>query len=175
MKYVFIALAGVFLVALILLAVGASLPVQHRASREASYHQAASDLFRLISTPGDFPAWRPSVTSVKILPDTEGRPRFQESGKDGSIIYEVERIVPGEMLITRIADRSLPFGGTWTYTLTPDGGSTTLQIVEDGEVYSPIFRLVSRFVLGHNSTIDQFLRDLGRKVGEESIVVSNGQ
>jgi hypothetical protein len=174
-KYALIALAAVLLIALILVAVGASLPVQHRASREASYHRPASDLFRLINTPGDFPAWRPSVTSVKILPDAEGRPRFQESGKNGSILYEVERTVPGQMLITRIADRSLPFGGTWTYTLTPDGDSTTLRIVEDGEVYNPIFRFISRFVLGHNATMDQFLRDVGKKVGEENIVVRNGQ
>lgn len=167
MRYALIALAAVFLIALILVAVGASLPVRHHASREASYHRPASDIFRLISTPADFPAWRPSVTSVKILPDSGGRPRFQESGKNGSILYEVERTVPGEMLVTRIADRSLPFGGTWTYTLTPDGGSTTLRIVEDGEVYNPIFRFISRFVLGYNSTMDQFLRDVGKKFGEE--------
>jgi len=55
----------------------------------------------------------------------------------------------------------------WTYTLVPAGDSTTLRIVEDGEVYNPIFRLVSRFVLGHNFTIDQFLRDIGKKVGED--------
>lgn len=175
MKYALIALAAVFLIALILLAVGASLPVQHRASREASYHRPANDLFRVINTPADFPLWRSSVTSVKMLPDTDGRARFQESGKDGSILYEVELSVPGQMLITRIADRSLPFGGSWTYTLTPYGDSTTLRIVENGEVYNPVFRLVSRFVLGHNSTIDQYLRDLGKKLGEESIVVRNGQ
>lgn len=175
MKYALIALAAVLLIALILVAIGASLPVQHRASREASYNRPASDLFRLINTPGDFPAWRPSVTSVKILPDTDGRPRFQESGKNGSIPYEVERIIPEKMLITRIADRSLPFGGTWTYTLTPDGDSTTLRIVEDGEVYNPIFRFISRFVLGYNATMEQFLRDVGKKVGQENIVVRDGQ
>jgi hypothetical protein len=174
MKYALVVLAAILLIALILFAAGASLPAKHRASREASYHRPPGDLFRLISTPSDFPSWRSSVTIVKVLPDTEGRPRFEESGKDGSILYEVERVVPGEILITRIADRSLPFGGTWTYTLTPRGDSTTLRIVEDGEVYNPIFRLISRFVLGHNSTIDQFLRDVGKKVGED-VVVRNGQ
>src|ERR1700687_4353203 len=58
------------------------------------------------------------------------------------------------MLITRIVDRSLPFGGTWIYTLVPDGGSTPFLIVEDGEVYNRVFRLISRFVVGHDSTIE---------------------
>lgn len=175
MKYALGALGAVVLIALILFAVGASLPVKHRASREASYHQTPGDLFRVLTNPRDFPMWRPSVTSVTVLPDTNGHPRFEESGKNGSILYEVERIVPREMMVTRIADRSLPFGGSWTYTLTPDGDSTTLRIVEDGEVYNPIFRFVSRFVIGQTATIDQFLRDLGKKVGEENTVVRDGQ
>jgi hypothetical protein len=174
-KYALIAVGAILLVALIVLAIGASLPVQHRATREASYHRPAIDLFRLISTPADFPTWRTGVTKVEMLPDTEGRPRWRESGKDGSILFEVERVVPGKMQITRIADRSLPFGGTWTYTLTPGEDSTTLGIVEDGEVYNPIFRFVSRFVFGHNATIDQYLRDVGKKLGEESVVIRNGR
>ena len=45
----------------------------------------------------------------------------REIGKDGSIVYEIERSVPDSLLVTRIADRSLPFGGTWTHTLFPKG------------------------------------------------------
>jgi uncharacterized protein YndB with AHSA1/START domain len=108
---------------------GASVPVQHRASRQATYNRPVNDLFRLIGTPTDFPTWRTSVTSVEMLPERNGHPRYQESGKDGSILYEVERIVPDKMLVTRIADRSLHFGGTWTYTVIPDRDSTTSKLL----------------------------------------------
>jgi hypothetical protein len=93
---------------------------------------------------------------------------FREEGADGAILYEVDSAVPDRLLVTRIADRSLPFGGKWTYELIPSGDSTTLRITEDGEVYNPLFRFVSRFVMGHHATIDQYLGDLARKFGEST-------
>ena len=38
-------------------------------------------------------------------------------------------------------------------------------ITEDGEVYHPLYRFMSRFVFGHTTTIDRYLTDLGRKLG----------
>ncbi len=60
----------------------------------------------------------------------------------------------------RVATRKiegLPFGGTWTYELAPAGPTATrLTITEDGEVYSPIFRLVGRFFLGYDATLERY-------------------
>jgi hypothetical protein len=39
--------------------------------------------------------------------------------------------------VIRISDASLPSGGVWTVTLTPEGGRTKIGIVEDGDVYNP--------------------------------------
>ena len=101
----------------------------------------------------------------QVLPANEGRTRFREVGSDGSIVYETDSVVPGKRLVNRIADPSLPFGGRWTYDLAPDGDGTRLTITENGEVYNPVFRFVSRFIMGHTRTIDQFLTDLQRKLG----------
>jgi hypothetical protein len=60
----------------------------------------------------------------------------------------------------KIADPDLPFGGTWTYTLTPAGTGTRLQITEEGAVHNVLFRFVSRFVIGHTASIDRYLADL---------------
>ena len=60
----------------------------------------------------------------------------------------------------RIADPDLPFGGTWTYELKPDGGGTQLVITERGEVYNPIFRFMSRFVFSHTATMERFVASL---------------
>jgi hypothetical protein len=62
--------------------------------------------------------------------------------------------------MVRIADPDLPFGGTWTYRLTPKGSGTRLAITEHGEVYNPLFRFVSRFVFGHTATVDRFIAAL---------------
>jgi hypothetical protein len=70
------------------------------------------------------------------------------------------------MLVVRIADPKLPFGGTWTYEIAPIPKGSSLRIREDGEVYNPLFRFLSRFVFGHSATIDAYLKSLAKKFGE---------
>jgi uncharacterized protein YndB with AHSA1/START domain len=163
-KYVLIAAAVLGAIALIVVAIGWSLPRDHHATSEATLKTSPQALYRLITDADRFPEWRSSVKRIERVPDSAGRARFREVGGDGTILYEVESAVTNERLVTRIADRSLPFGGSWTYELIPRGDSTTLRITEDGEVYNPIFRFVSRFVMGHTATLDKYLKDVGRYV-----------
>jgi len=166
MKYVLISVAALGAVVLIVLLVGWSLPVKHRAASEATLKASPQSLYRLITDVDRFPEWRSSVKRVERLPDSAGRTRFREVGGDGTILYEVESAVPNQRLVTRIADPSLPFGGSWTHELIPRGDSTTLRITEDGEVYNPIFRFASRFVFGHTATIEKYLADVRRAAGK---------
>lgn len=69
-------------------------------------------------------------------------------------------------LVTQIADPNLPFGGTWTTVITPADGESEVRITEGGEVRNPVFRFMSRFVFGLTATMDTYLRDLGKKFGE---------
>lgn len=160
MRYLLIALAAVVAVVLIVLLVGWSMPVKHTATGEATFKSSPDSLYQLITDVDHFPQWRSSVKSVERLPDSAGKKRFREVGSDGTILYEVDSAVPGQRLVTRIADKSLPFGGSWTHELIPRGDSTTLRITENGEVYNPIFRFVSRFIFGHSATIEKYLTDL---------------
>ena len=164
MRYLLIAAASLGAVLLIVLLVGWSLPVRHRATSEATVKSSSQAVYQLITDVDRFPQWRSSVERVEHLPDSAGKKRFREVGSDGPIIYEIESAVPDRRLVTRIADKSLPFGGSWTYDLAPRGDSTTLRITEDGEVYNPLFRFVSRFVIGHTSTIEKYLADVRRHV-----------
>jgi uncharacterized protein YndB with AHSA1/START domain len=160
MRYLLIAAAVLGAIVLMIVLVGWMLPVKHRASGEAVVNAPPAAVYDLITSVDRFPEWRSSVKSVEQAADSAGRKRFREIGSDGRILYEIESSTPGQRLVTRIADKSLPFGGTWTYELTPRGDSTSLRITEDGEVYNPIFRFVSRFVMGHTATIDKYLADV---------------
>jgi uncharacterized protein YndB with AHSA1/START domain len=176
MKYALYVLAALVALVLVIVAVGAMLPVKHRASRQVNLHQPPEKVFAVINDPASFPAWRGKVKGsqeikVEILPDRNGHRMFRETGADGTILYQVESTEPNKRLVTRIADPSLPFGGKWTYEILPAGDSTTLRITEDGEVYNPLFRFVSRFVFGHSATIDQYLRDVRKRFGEDPAVV----
>ena len=71
-----------------------------------------------------------------------------------------EKMERPSLLVTRIADPKLPFGGTWTYRLAPAAGGTQVTITEDGEVYNPFFRFMSRFVFGYQATLNEFAKNL---------------
>ena len=164
-KYVGWALAGVAGLVAVVALIGWTLPVKHRAVRQATLSAPPSDIYALIKNVAEFPSWRSKVSSVEMLPPTDGKATYREVGDDGTILYVVDEAVPDQRLVTRIADPSLPFGGRWLFTLRPADRATTLEIVEEGEVYNPIFRFVSRFIMGHTASIDGYLADLTRRVG----------
>jgi hypothetical protein len=164
MRYVWIVTGIVVAVVAIILVVGYSLPVKHRAAGETTAKASPEALFALITNVDAFPSWRSGLKSSEVLPSTDGRKHFRETSGDGTITYVIESLEPNRKLVTRIDDKRLPFGGTWTYELLPTStGATTLRITEDGEVYNPIFRFVSRFIMGHDSTIKKYLADVNRR------------
>lgn len=163
MKWVLLvsaALGGLLLAATL---IGACLPREHRATRRAVFRQPPETLWKVLTDVEGYPSWRPDLTSVERISDA----RHAEIGPSGRMTFERVGADPPRRLVRRIADPDLPFGGTWTYLLEVDGGSTTLRITEDGEVYNPLFRFMSRFVFGHAGTMEKHLRALGRKFGEE--------
>jgi hypothetical protein len=162
MRYLLIAAAILGALVLLILVIGWSLPVRHIATSEATVNTTAGPLYNLITDIEKYPEWRSSVDRTERLSDSAGKIRFREFGSNGTILFEVESAQPNQRVVTRIADKSLPFGGNWTYELIPRGDSTTLRITENGEVYNPLFRFVSRFVMGHTRTIDTYLQDVAR-------------
>jgi hypothetical protein len=157
MKYVGITLGVIAVVVVAALVVGWVLPVRHRASRQATFRADPAAVWELITNVEAFPAWRGDVKAVERLPDRDGRPVWVEEGGNGRITYAVARAEPPSLLVVRIADVTLPFGGTWTYEIAPASGGSTLTITEDGEIYNPIFRVMSRFVFGYDSTMAAYL------------------
>ena len=153
-------------VVLLVVAIGYALPRSHVASVSAQYAAPPDTLWATLTDVSAFPRWRNDLVRVELLPDENGQRGWREHGKNDVITYRVVTSDPPRRLVTRIADETLPFGGTWMYELAPAGGGTRLTITERGEVYNPIFRFVSRFVLGYTGTMTTMLRALGAKHGE---------
>ena len=165
MKFSLIALGVVALLLVILIAVGYTLPVKHRATVSATIAASPEQVYALITNVASFPSWRSGVQSVEVVPSPDGKRRWREVSKNGTIPFVVESEDPPNRLVGRIDSKSLPFGGTWTYELRSDSsGKTNLLITEDGEIYNPVFRLVSRFFIGYEGTIRQYLSDVERKL-----------
>jgi Polyketide cyclase / dehydrase and lipid transport len=155
----------VVLLVLTVVVTGALLPKAHIASRAAAFNATPERLFALIAGPQN---WRPDVVHYEVLPESAGHEMVRETTRNGeTVAYEILDRNPPESIQRRIVTKNLPYSGTWTYTLQPDGARTVVRITENGEVYNPIFRFVSRFVIGHSRTIDDYLRALGKATGQK--------
>lgn len=155
---------GLLLLVAVAALVGMMLPKGHRASRTVVYAAAPQAVYGAITDFARFPEWRSGIKTVEILSDADGMTRFREDGPHGAIVYKVEQREPDARLVTRIDDPSLPFGGRWTLEVKPVAGGTALTITEDGEIYNPIFRLLSKVVFSRYDTIDTYQADLKKRL-----------
>lgn len=166
MKWALIILGALVVAVIVVVAVGYMLPVAHVAVREARFAEPQDAVWSAITDVPAFPSWRADVTAVDTLPSRDGRKRWVEEAGGERITFEVVESEAPRKLVVRIADPSLPFGGSWTYLLAPSDGGTTLAITENGEVYNPIFRFMARYVFGHTATMEKYLASLGKRFGQ---------
>lgn len=164
MKWILIAVIFLALVADAVALIGTMLPKSHLASRSSRFRQTPQAVWNVIIGPSD---WRPDIRTVEKLEPRAGRRTWKEIDKQGqAITYESVEEAPPRRLVTRIADPSLPFGGTCTQEIQPDSNGCVLTITEAGEIYNPIFRFMSRFVLGYTGSMDIYLKALHAKLGD---------
>ena len=168
MKWFLVAVGTIAALILAATLIGMTLPMEHAASRRAKFRQTPAELFAVLSGPPD---WRSDITRVEKLDPVNGRERWKEFGaRGGGVLYELVESAPPLRRSVRIADDTLPYGGTWTFELIPIAGGSLLRITERGEVRNPFFRFVSRFVMGNTRSIEQFLSALGKKFGEPVVI-----
>ena len=161
---------GVTIAAMVALSalVGSRLPRSHRASREHTLAASPEAIWIAITDVEAFPSWRNDIKKAQRLPDRDGRPVWVEEGRSGRMTLAIERMEAPRLLVGRIADRNLPFGGTWTYELTPVAGGTRLRITEHGEIYNPLFRFMARFVFGYEGTIESYMAALEKRFARDA-------
>jgi len=146
---------------------GSMMPQNHTASRTARLSQPPESVWAVITDVPAFPSWRKDVAVVEKLPPRDGKVVWKETSRSrNSLTFEAETAEAPRHLVTRIADKGLPFGGSWDYAIVPDGSGSRITITENGEIYNPIFRVVSR-AMGYTSTLDAYLESLAAKLGDK--------
>ena len=151
---------------ILVLGIGALLPREHRAASTIRLHATPAEVWAAITDWRALPSWRTELSSVEELPGGGG---WVETSKWGRMPMRIERSEPLQVLVTRIADDTLPFGGTWTWQLEalPDG-LTRVTTIEDGYVRPALFRFLSRFVFGHHTTLRTVQQALAVKFGDDA-------
>jgi hypothetical protein len=139
MKWIVIVVGGLVLLIAIIAAIGAALPRTHTASRTLRVRRSPQE------------AWT-AITQAMNASD---------------VPIDIVETDPPRKLVSKVKDTEKMFGGTWTVAIAPADAGSTLTITEDGWVGNPIFRFVSRFVMGHHATMDGMLKNVAKQFGEE--------
>jgi hypothetical protein len=164
MKWVVVGVIALAVVLALATFIGSRLAQSHRASVARTFPVAADVIWAAITDVEAFPSWRSGVKRVARLPDRNGFPVWIEEGRSGKMTLAIERMERPRILVGRIADPNLPFGGTWTYEIVPDGAGSRLTITESGEIYNPMFRFMARFIFGYEGTIRSYMSSLEKRL-----------
>lgn len=154
-----IALIVVAVIVVLFFVVAALIPRNHTASVSRVVRGTPASVYAIVRNAAAAPEWRKDVQKVEILDATH----FREHAKYGVVTYEIVEDHPAQRYVTRIADKNLGYGGTWTYEFAPDAAGTRVTITENGEVSNLLFRFLSRFVFGYTSNMETVLTSLDVK------------
>ena len=167
MVWLIVPLAALAAALLALIGVGLALPRRHVAARRVRLRRPPEEVWSRIRDHAAEPGWRSKLDRVERLPDEGGRERWTEVSGRSVLTFETLEADAPRRLVRRIADEKLPFGGSWTIEVTGEAGGSVVAVTEHGEVKHPLFRVISRFVIGHTRTIDGYLGDLAASFGED--------
>ena len=161
----------VFLVSVVGIAalVGAMLPRNHVASMMVVVAAPPIRVWSTITDPTQFTSWRPGLKSVELV--SRSPLSWKEVTSMGTMTLEADEFQPPTRLVASITDKNQPFGGEWEYVVVADPADPNkarVTITERGWVSNVVFRFVSKFVMGHESGINTYLKALSRKFGPEA-------
>jgi hypothetical protein len=165
-KWLIYILAAVVVLVALVAVIGVMMPREHTASRAMRFRPKPADLFATVSDFARYPEWRTGVSRVDVEGPMGPGAIIREHGANGTIPYRVEVFEPPSKIVTRIADPSLAFGGTWTFEVFQNDSGSELVLTENGEIYNPIFRVLAKFFFSPYETIDTYMADLKRRLGE---------
>jgi len=142
MRWIVLVVGGLVVLVAVVAIVGSMLPRNHVASRTLKVRRPPQDAWTAIN----------QAMSASDVP------------------VDIVESDPPRKLVSKVKETEKMFGGTWTVAIAPLDGGSTLTITEDGWVGNPIFRFVSRFVIGHHATMDGMLKQVAKSFEERPVL-----
>jgi hypothetical protein len=139
MKWVIVGVAVAVGIVVVVAIVGSLLPRNHIASRMLHVGRGPAEVWPVVM----------ELTEASAVP------------------VDVLERNPPYRLVSRVKETEKMFGGTWTIAIAAVPQGSLLTITEDGWVANPIFRFVSRLVIGHHATIDAMLTQVAKRFNEQ--------
>jgi hypothetical protein len=171
LRIVGVVVAVIVLAFLVVLTLGALQPRNHTVSATIVINAPQVVVWQRIENVQTQPNWRSGLTAVKMLPSEDGHTCWEETSSFGKMpLCEVLAAAPSTRIV-RIADPNLPYGGLWTYELSPglaptDPNSTILKITENGFTGPWFYRFVGHYIFQEDTQIKRYEADLQKSIGK---------
>jgi hypothetical protein len=147
-------------------AVGFMIPADHRVSRVLQTKQSPQVIWDTLNDHPNEPKWRNDLASVHNLGERNGKPLWKENYKDGNTLeLATTESRPPTRMVREIAEQG-PFSGRWEIDIQPNGSGSSVRVTEIGRIPNPLFRFVSKFVIGQTTQMERYLTSLAGKFGE---------
>ena len=163
--------AVIVLAVVVVLILGAMQPRNHTSSVTITLNAPQAVVWQRIEDVQTQPNWRSGLTAVKMLPAQDGHICWEETSSFGKMpLCEVLAVAPSTRIV-RIADPNLPYGGLWTYELSPglaptDPNTTILKITENGFTNGWLFRFIGHYIFHEDTQIKKYEADLQKSIGK---------
>lgn len=167
----FIRLAvAVALIVLAMVIVAFASPALTKHARTITLKETPEAIFAVLADVQKMPEWNRELSTVEMLPPTDGKETTRQTFKTGMkmTIVTTESLSPTHLVRAMRADNSgTPFIGTWTYEITPVEAGSKVTLIEVAEIKNPMFRLMVR-LFGPTKYMDEHLVDLARRLDDNA-------
>lgn len=164
MKWIFIVPGLLILLIAVVYIIGSLLSIKHKATIERKLEMGVDEVWPLLTNFKGYTNWRKGIKELTM----DSTNRWTEKNSDGDkVCYQLEVIEKRRVFITRILNKNLAYGGFWEFNITPLENGCLVHITENGEVYNPIFRFMSKYIFGHEATLKNYMNDLETKTGSK--------
>jgi uncharacterized protein YndB with AHSA1/START domain len=164
-KYVLIVLGALVGLALLVTLIGAMMPREHTVTSEIVVRKPIDSVYATLRDFAGMPAWWKDLKVSERVAGVSGERWRQESGGFVMQLDIVSENPPLGFVTKIVEEKGAPFGGEWTYALTPSGDGTRIAVTEKGWIGPPPFRVIAT-VTGLHRTLDGMLTALGGRFGE---------
>lgn len=142
---------------------GSHISASHTVSVTGVVNAPPEKVWSLITNVEKVPDWRRSVKAVTMLQQDSGRDHWVEHLAHGRFMtFLAVRSEPPVRRDVQSDDPKAPYGGVWTYELSPGSSpsTTNLRITETGYINPPIYRFFMARVVGLTRNLNLYLKDI---------------
>lgn len=162
MKIVLIVLALMIALPLI---IGLFLPNERTFIKTAQFKNSPQEIWDIMTDVKGQESWRNDVKSIQMISDKKGAEKWTEIPKKGqSITFQVKTYQAPNRYDIEIVDSG--FSGYWEGRINKENGITKVEFKEVIVVKNPFFKVFAYLFVDLNQTMDLYLENLKKKLGE---------